>query len=540
MEEITNYLSSTNTDTSDNEETITNKQNQLLQRCKHIPMRLTDSERNLLIVLENALEVCEYTDVVDIVFSYTHNFTEADIRRVVDSVADSNSYYSYNIKPVERALYMLSNFFDQNEALKDFSLDLTTEIMTQLPVLWYYADKDMTTMPYRLADTGQGYQRVQDCPNVGNEMRKILTRVQNRCGKWVGLSVVHLGDRDCIDKLPQLVTDEAFHRYVSEEWGSIANLRLVILTDFFKHGFDGSGDDGGSCIDGRLTSAWNCTVDFRQCNGLLRGGVVGCVITTIARPDIEMSGLDSNILALNELLISIPAVKSQFQLILIALRRKQLHGSHACAKATMEILRNILGSARFNNAEDMLRVVKSVGQELVSAAPCEYTIGNLLDSVFGPICELAQDHIHADECIMVLGHSQVVELFLKAAARKRRFQVVISESAPSLDGHRLANSLSKVSNISITLIPDSGIYALMSRINKVIFSPQAVMADGGAIASCGHAMLTLAAKVEFNIPVYDYIPPEQIDLFVTNNGCHLPSYIFRLLPEYYHINDYNL
>ncbi|RYG67016.1 DUF2009 domain-containing protein, partial [archaeon] len=61
----------------------------------------------------------------------------------------------------------------------------------------------------------------------------------------------------CIDSLPRLVEDSAFHKYVSGEWGSIDNLRMQILSDFFKHGFDGSGDDGGSCIDGRLTSAWN-------------------------------------------------------------------------------------------------------------------------------------------------------------------------------------------------------------------------------------------------------------------------------------------
>ena len=161
------------------------------------------------------------------------------------------------------------------------SLTLWAEIMANMPKLWTLAEQDMLKEYYRLCDTGQGYHRMHSCPRVGELMRRILNNVQKKVGEaWVGLSVVHLGDRDvpnalvfidkytqvprilspiakCIDSLPGLIQDKPFLSYVTSEWGSIEGLRLQILCDFFKHGFDGSGDDGGSCIDGRLTSAWN-------------------------------------------------------------------------------------------------------------------------------------------------------------------------------------------------------------------------------------------------------------------------------------------
>ena len=360
-----------------------------------------------------------------------------------------------------------------------------------------------------------------------------------------------------------------------------------------------------------------------------------------------------------------------------------MSGGHACAKATIEILRAIVGQLKFSCTEQMIRAVKAIGHGLCQAAPTELTIGNVIrrilhlireehisavsnlqtgastaapkvdpsgkavavssagsifnmtnsniirqfsgesgddvasmatvhntdsgkgllpemrqnllasineyideiDSITGPICELAQDHIHAGECILTIGLGG--ELFLKAAARKRRFQVIVAENAPSLDGHKLVAVLSKACpNITVTLIPDSAIYAIMCRVNKVLLSSLAVVADGGAICNSGCSMVATAAK-EFNIPVvclsasymltplfahtqdqllsqlkspaeiceynaemnldkveviipiFDYLPPSLISIYVTNNGSHQPSYIYRLLSESYDPQDYN-
>ena len=271
--------------------------------------------KNKLIAIKSLKE--KYTD---------DNFlSESDIQRVIDSIADNEAYLRFNTYPIERMLQLLHENFNPSDNNTPYSLELSArskkvnslsklkgyahkyigggqclnhdhatqftyvmqsltlwrEIVLNMPKLWVMADKDMTTETYRLVDTGQGNQRLQSCPNVGSEMRRILSKVKKDVGtNWVGLSVIHLGDRDvpnalvfidkytqiarmlspvcqCIDRLESCCDDKAFHHYITEEWNSIEDLKMQILSDCFKHGFDGSGDDGGSCIDGRSTSLWN-------------------------------------------------------------------------------------------------------------------------------------------------------------------------------------------------------------------------------------------------------------------------------------------
>jgi hypothetical protein len=260
------------------------------------------------------------------------NMEPNDVGRVVDSLADAISSVQTTLTPVKRMLQYLEDEFDPNLVNPDQSLEISGEsprarmrqahrygfsaygggdregptlththgtqyyfvwqtlrlwckVMKNMHKLWLCADMDLlsTSTSYSLLNTGQGLNRVQPCPLVGKVMRHLLTTTQQEAVvPWVGLSVVHLGDRDVpnalifIDKytqiprflspivsflqgLPDLCQDERIDAYVKERFGSPEKLKLAMLGDFFKHAFDGSGDDGGSCIDGRLTSSWNWT-----------------------------------------------------------------------------------------------------------------------------------------------------------------------------------------------------------------------------------------------------------------------------------------
>jgi len=64
-----------------------------------------------------------------------------------------------------------------------------------------------------------------------------------------------------IKSIPRLMEKPDLKMYIDRVFGGAERLRMLILTDFFRSAFDGSGADNffdaGSCIDGRLTSAWN-------------------------------------------------------------------------------------------------------------------------------------------------------------------------------------------------------------------------------------------------------------------------------------------
>lgn len=47
-------------------------------------------------------------------------------------------------------------------------------------------------------------------------------------------------------------------------------------------------------------------------------------------------------------------------------------------------------------------------------------------------------------------------------------------------------------------------------------------------------------NVDVVVPAAEYVPPELINLYVTNNGSHQPSYVYRLMSEYYHPRDHYL
>ena len=116
--------------------------------------------------------------------------------------------------------------------------------------------------------------------------------------------------------------------------------------------------------------------------------------------------------------------------------------------------------------------------------------------------------------------------------------------------------------VTVVLIPDAAVFALMSRVNKVILGTHVVLANGGLVAAAGAKAIAKAAQVhktpvvvvtgvyklspeypfdfdslieygdagkvfgyeegdlvgqvDVENPLFDYVPAELVDLYITN------------------------
>ncbi|KAI8934266.1 hypothetical protein NX059_009008 [Plenodomus lindquistii] len=222
------------------------------------------------------------------------------------------------------------------------------------------------------------------------------------------------------------------------------------------------------------------------------------------------------------------------------------------------------------------------------------------------IAEVALEHIHANEIILTHTASTTVQKFLLFAARKRKFTVVHAETYPHdhaathgilLTGKkREANPDDDIDDdkwkplteagIQVYVIPDSHVFAIMSRVNKVILATHTVLANGGLVAAAGAHMIAKAAKehqtpvvvlsgvyklspvypfdideliehgdagmvipyedgdfvekVDVENPLFDYVPADLVDLYITNLGGHAPSYLYRIVADHYRSEDITL
>ncbi|KAH8820999.1 translation initiation factor-like protein eIF-2B subunit beta [Xylogone sp. PMI_703] len=222
------------------------------------------------------------------------------------------------------------------------------------------------------------------------------------------------------------------------------------------------------------------------------------------------------------------------------------------------------------------------------------------------IAAYAQEHIHSNEIILTHTSSVTVQKFLLKAAEKRKFTVIVAESYPNEHMATHASVTGKpgqredgsdeilpsefvkplaAAGITVILMTDATIFAIMSRVNKVILATHAVIANGGLIAAAGARLIAKAAKVhrtpvivvsgvyklspeypfefdslieygnpgsiidygdgalvdslEVDNPLFDYVPPDLVDLYITNLGAHAPSYLYRIVADHYRPEDIN-
>ena len=323
----------------------------------------------------------------------------------------------------------------------------------------------------------------------------------------------------------------------------------------------------------------------------------------------------------------------------LQMRRREIYNSHAVAVATVHLIQGALAKAPSNAVEQSIRlvcrqlkhhfprnviivnvcetVIMRLQQEIQATPPTskgkdtaisrstsrsfldmmfvkcpedwyatselktrmEEVLGDLigeLSSSYDGIAKSAHNFLSSHDVVLTVGLSKSILKFLSSAGGN--VTVMVPERAPVYDGVLMAEKL-RTQGVKVVVIPDSAVFAVMPKVDRVIVSANAVLANGGIVSCALTHALALAAKryvrpfialywqlkltktmpgpgKEFtslmqpsNVmacdqasrsdlvvinPEGDYIPPELITLMINEDGPHCPADVFsRVQANFY-------
>ncbi|KAK3681460.1 hypothetical protein B0T22DRAFT_308754 [Podospora appendiculata] len=199
------------------------------------------------------------------------------------------------------------------------------------------------------------------------------------------------------------------------------------------------------------------------------------------------------------------------------------------------------------------------------------------------IATFADIQIHPGDYVLVYLPSPAVERFLVKASAKRRFTVLITSlNSPKATGEAPYAALRKKLNaagVQTINLATNGLMAYMPRVNKVIFCAKAVYQNGGLLVDSGCYIAARAAQ-EYSKPVIvlsgvykfcpedpadgvssaelgnsstfvsyadgpavdafeventvsEYLPPELVDIYLTNLGPQTRGHLAGIMADHY-------
>lgn len=332
--------------------------------------------------------------------------------------------------------------------------------------------------------------------------------------------------------------------------------------------------------------------------------------------------------------------------VVVQIKRRQITGDRTVALAVAHLLMRVISAARWNNPNHLISLLRKVGTVLHKAQPRDVIPGNIVRRVLALVRDeidpdapdssamissmfsllstttvhpqtkkqtsdmrsvviqgirdlideistvkeelesVAADLIHENEVLLAAtpASDTVVQFLLKARV-KRNFTVLVAEGYPNdIEAARQCVRTLADHKIEAVLIPDSAVFAIMSRVGKVLVGALAVFANGGCLSTSGVANVVECAKehrtpvigltglyklsptypfnradlvemggagkvVDYaqcelveNVdvvtnPLADYVAPENIDIYITNVGGFAPSFIYRIVLDNYKPED---